>query len=100
MHLRTDWLLILRLLTQYVAPVLVVVGLTVELVGISFGSAELGRAYTYLAAVSFSLLTIVLIIASGWIAFLWDIDRLFFTLENRIDTELAGDNASDAEPNG
>jgi hypothetical protein len=100
MHLRTDWLLILRLLTQYVAPVLVLVGLMIELTGFSFGSAELGRAYTYLATIAFSLLTIVLILASGWIAFLWDIDRLFFTLENRIDTELAGDNASDPEPNG
>ena len=100
MHLRTDWLLILRVLTQYVAPVLGVVGLMVELTGVSFGSTELDRAYTYFATIVFSLLTIVLIGASGWIAFLWDIDRLFFTLENRIDTELAGANASDPEHNG
>src|SRR5262245_37339849 len=100
MHSRTDWLLALRLLTQYVIPVLVVIGLTVELTGFSFGSAELGHAYNYLATIAFSLLTIMLIVASGWIVFLWDIDRLFFTLENRIDTELAGEDGSDPEPNG
>jgi len=100
MRLRTDWLLMLRLLTQYVAPVLVLAGLLVELTGFSFGAVELDRAYTYLAAIAFSLLTIVLIGACGWIAFLWDIDRLFFTLENRIDAELAAENPSDPERNG
>ena len=84
-----NWLLVLRVITQYVAPVLVVAGLLVELAGLSFGAVEFDRAYTYVAAIAFSLLTIALIGACGWIAFLWDIDRLFFTLENKIDTELA-----------
>jgi hypothetical protein len=89
MRLRTDWLLILRLLTQYVAPVLVLLGLIVELTGFSFGSAGLDSAYNHFGAIVFSLLTVVMISACGWILFLWDIDRLFFRLESKIDTELA-----------
>jgi hypothetical protein len=38
MRFRTDWLLMLRLVTQYVAPILVVAGLLVELTGFSFGT--------------------------------------------------------------
>jgi hypothetical protein len=100
MRLRTDWLLTLRLLTQYVAPVLVLLGLIVELTGFSFGSAGLDSAYDQFGASVFSLLTVVMISACGWIVFLWDIDRLFFTLENKIDAELAAENPSDPEHNG
>jgi hypothetical protein len=53
--------------------------------------------YDYAVAIVFSLLTLVMIGACGWIVFLWDIDRLFFSLERKIDTQTvpdAGDESS------
>jgi hypothetical protein len=100
MRLPTDWLLLTRLLTQYVAPLLVVVGLLVALTGFSFGSLGVDSAYNHGSALVFSLLTIVLIGACGWIVFLWDIDRLFFSLENKIHQELVGETRSADESNG
>ena len=96
MHFRADWLQITRVLTQYAAPTLVVLALVVELSGLSFGST----AYGYLLAVAFSLLTIVMIGVCGWIVFLWDIDRLFFGLERKIDTQLPADTAAGEEADG
>jgi FtsH-binding integral membrane protein len=79
MRFSADWLQVTRVLTQYVAPGLVVLALVVELTGLSFSSPALASAYSYLVAVVFSLLTIVMIGVCGWIVFLWDIDRLFGT---------------------
>ena len=52
-------------------------------------------AYDYLIAVVFSLLTLMMIGACGWIVFLWDIDRLFFSLERKIDTQTVSDAGAD-----
>jgi len=100
MRFRLDWLLILRLVTQYVAPVLVLLGLIAELRGFSFASSGLDSTYNHVSAIVFSLLTLVMISACGWIVFLWDIDRLFFTLENKIDVELAASNPADSDHDG
>ena len=77
-----DWLRLVRLLTQYIAPGLVAVALAGELLG--------GRnvAYSYVLAGIFTTLTVTMIAICGWTVFLWDIDRLFFKLENRIDAGL------------
>jgi hypothetical protein len=96
MHFRADWLKITRVFTQYVAPALVVLALIVEISGLSFRST----AYDYLLAIVFSLLTIVMIGVCGWIVFLWDIDRLFFGLERKIDTQLPADTAAGEEADG
>jgi hypothetical protein len=37
----------------------------------------------------FSLLTAIMIGICGWIVFLWDLDRLFFKLESKIDSQIA-----------
>lgn len=95
MQVRANWLQVTRVLTQYVAPTLVVAALAVELSGLSFRSA----AYDYLLAIVFSVLTIVMIGVCGWIVFLWDIDRLFFRLERKIDAQLPEQTASE-EPDG
>lgn len=100
MHVHVDWLRAIRLLTQYVAPGLVVLALVVELTGWSFSSPALARACSYLVATIFSVLTIVMIGLCGWIVFLWDIDRLFFRLERSIDTQLPADIAVSEEANG
>jgi hypothetical protein len=39
--------------------------------------------------VVFSLLTVIMIGICGWIVFLWDLDRLFFKLESKIDSQIA-----------
>jgi hypothetical protein len=88
MHFHVDWLGVTRVLTQYVVPGLVALTLVVEAAGLTFGSSVLESAYSYFLAVGFSLLTVVMIGVCGWIVFLWDIDRLFFRLERKIDTQL------------
>ena len=95
MQVRINWLQATRVLTQYVAPTLVVLALAVELSGLSFRSV----AYDYLLAIVFSVLTIVMIGVCGWVVFLWDIDRLFFRLERKIDAQLPEQAASE-EPDG
>ena len=95
MQVRADWLQVTRVFTQYVAPGLVVLALTIELSGLSIRST----AYGYLLAIVFSVLTILMIGVCGWIVFLWDIDRLFFTLERKIDAQLPEQTASE-EPDG
>ena len=95
MQVRVNSLQATRVLTQYVAPTLVVSALAVELSGLSFRSV----AYDYLLAIVFSVLTIVMIGVCGWVVFLWDIDRLFFRLERKIDAQLPEQTASE-EPDG
>jgi hypothetical protein len=82
--------------TQYVAPGLVVLALLVELSGLS----PVSRGYGYVLATVFSLLTIIIIAVCGWIVFLWDIDRLFFSLERKIDAQLPAQAGSGEEPDG
>jgi hypothetical protein len=45
-------------------------------------------AYNCSVLIVFSLLTTIMIGIFGWIVFLWDIDRLFFKLENKIDSQM------------
>jgi hypothetical protein len=73
-------------MTQYVVPGLLAVAFLVEISG-----TRTVPAYDYLVAVVFSFLTLVMIGACGWIVFLWDIDRLFFSLERKIDTQAVSD---------
>lgn len=91
------WQRITRLLTQYVAPSLVVMVVILELTVRSGMSGAIATAHGYLVAIIFSLLTIAMIGVCGWILFLWDIDRLFFSLERKIDAQHSAETAS-SEP--
>ena len=85
-----NWLCTTRVMTQYVVPGLLTFAFLVEITG-----TRTVPAYDYIVAVVFSLVTVVMIAACGWIVFLWDIDRLFFSLERKIDTQTASDAAAD-----
>lgn len=98
--LLANWLQITRVVTQYVAPGLIALTLLLELIGLSSSASSLARAYGYVLAVVFSLLTILMIAACGWIVFLWDIDRLFFRLEHKIDAQLPEQAGPAEEPDG
>jgi hypothetical protein len=89
MHFQLDRLRAIRHLTQYVVPGLILAVVIIELAGRTFTSPLLASTYDNLLAIIFSLLTILMIGICGWTVFLWDIDRLFFKLEGKIDSELA-----------
>lgn len=97
MRFRADWLKITRASTQYVVPSVVALAFLFEVVS-SVASATLPHLYNLIVATLFSLLTILLIGVCGWIVFLWDIDRLFFTLERKINAQIAGETSSSTEP--
>ena len=85
------WLRLVRRLTQYIVPGLVAVVILGELLRTpSAGPSLSGYAsvYNYLLLVTFTLTTVMMIAVCGWTVFLWDIDRLFFTLDSRIDAEI------------
>src|SRR5258705_8580702 len=87
-----DWLRLIRCLTQYVAPGLAAVVVVAETIGWLFGapvSASVTHTYHYLLLIVFSLLTTIMIGVCGWIVCLWDLDRLFFKLESKIDSQIA-----------
>jgi hypothetical protein len=84
-----DWLRAIRYLTQYVVPGLILAAVIIEFAGRTVTSPSLASAYDHLHAIMFSLLTILMIGICGWTVFLWDIDRLFFKLEGKIDSEFA-----------
>src|SRR5260370_19226015 len=99
-----DWLRLIRCLTQYVAPGLAAVVVVAEIIGWLFGapvSASVTHTYHYLLLIVFSLLTAIMIGICGWIVCLWDLDRLFFKLESKIDSQIAalksksGENGND-----
>ena len=79
-----DWLRVIRTLAQYVAPGLVALALIGELVWPGRPDAVLDA----LVLTIFCPLTVLMIAICGWTVFLWDIDRLFFKLENKIDAQL------------
>ncbi len=88
---RMDWLRLIRFLTQYVAPGLAAVVVVVEIMGWLFGapvSPSATYTYHFLLLIVFSLLTAIMIGICGWIVCLWDLDRLFFKLESKIDSQL------------
>jgi hypothetical protein len=91
MKLHVDWLRLIRVLTQYVAPGLVTIVLIAEITDGLGGALVLPTvaiAYNCSVLIVFSLLTTIMIGIFGWIVFLWDIDRLFFKLENKIDSQM------------
>jgi hypothetical protein len=90
-----DWLRLVRMLAQYIAPGLVVLGLAAAL-----GGAGDSHAVNILLVSLFSFLTVVMFGICGWTVFLWDIDRLFFRLESRIDSQLGETPAKAEEHNG
>jgi hypothetical protein len=91
MNSRLDWLRVVRHLTQYVVPSLIVLAVIIELTDL----VGLFPGYNHVVAVGFSVLSVMMIALCGWVVFLWDIDRLFFRLENRIDAQLSGDGSAE-----
>jgi hypothetical protein len=92
MAFHINWLRLIRFLTQYVAPGLSTVVLVAEVMSWLLGaptSHSLTHAYNYVLLTVFSLLTAIMIGICGWIVFLWDLDRLFFKLESKIDSQVA-----------
>ncbi len=94
-----DWLRLIRFLTQYVAPGLAaivvvaeILGWLLEILGWLLGapvSPSVTHTHHYLLLIVFSLLTAIMIGICGWIVCLWDLDRLFFKLEGKIDSQIA-----------
>ena len=84
-------------MTQFIVPGVVAVACLVEIAAAAMAGPHSAGAYDYLIAIIFSLLTLTMIGMCGWIVFLWDIDRLFFRLERKIDTQA---NAGADEPDG
>jgi hypothetical protein len=85
------WLRLIRLLTQYIVPGLVAVVMLGELLSAPLAGPSLGGyagAYNHLLLAAFTLATVLMMAVCGWTVFLWDIDRLFFTLDTRIDAEI------------
>jgi hypothetical protein len=92
MALRINWLRLIRFLTQVVVPAMAAAVVSAEIVGWLLGvplPPAFAHAYYYAVLVVFSLLTATMIAICGWIVFLWDLDRLFFKLESKIDSQIA-----------
>jgi hypothetical protein len=87
-----DWLRLIRFLTQCVAPGLAAIVVVAEILGWLFGapvSSPVTHTYHFLLLIVFSLLTAIMIGICCWIVCLWDLDRLFFKLEGKIDSQIA-----------
>jgi hypothetical protein len=85
------WLRLIRLLTQCIVPGLAGVVMLAEVLSAPFARSSLSGyagVYNLLLVVTFTLATVLMIAVCGWTVFLWDIDRLFFTLDGRIDAEI------------
>jgi hypothetical protein len=91
MKIHANWLRITRALTRFVVPLLIGAALLLEFFGGSLGSH--GTSFGYLLAIVFSFLTLAMIGLCGWVVFLWDIDRLFFRLERKIDAQVGLESA-------
>jgi len=89
-----DWLRVIRALAQSIAPGMAVLALISELVRPVGPATVLDN----LVLIVFCLLTVVMIAICGWTVFLWDIDRLFFKLESKIDAELGQTHLKSDEP--
>jgi hypothetical protein len=84
-----DWLRLVRLLTLYIVPELIVIAFAAEVVDAAVGSSfTSSKPYNAVLLSVFSILSIAMMALCGWVVFLWDIDRLFFKLEGKIDAEL------------
>jgi hypothetical protein len=104
MGFHVDWVRLIRFLTQYVVPALAAAVVIAEITGWLLGApVSPSVAYTYhcILLIMFSLLTVFMIGTCGWVVCLWDLDRLFFKLEDKIDSQIAaldskpGDNGND-----
>lgn len=91
-----DWLHLIRMLAQYIAPGMVVLALVVEFSGVGHSSTGIHAVLM----IVFVALTLAMIAICGWTVFLWDIDRLFFRLESRIDSQLGEAAPKPDEPDG
>lgn len=90
MQLRPSLLQAIRYLTSYAIPGLVMTVFVAEMAGLPPPAmSSLARAYYAGLLVVFSLLTVVMIGICGWFVSMWDLDRLFFKLEGKIDSEVA-----------
>ncbi|NJO23815.1 MAG: hypothetical protein HC868_13915 [Sphingomonadales bacterium] len=77
------------MLTQAIAPGLIATVIVAELASLLLSDgAALATRYNQFVAGIFVPLTVLLIGLCGWTVFLWDIDRLFFKLESRIDAQI------------
>ena len=100
MAFHISWLRLIRFLTQYVAPGLATLVLVAEVMSWLLGAPalhSLTHAYNYVLLIVFSLLTAIMIGICGWIVYLWDLDRLFFKLESKIDSQIAALESKSAE---
>jgi hypothetical protein len=87
-----DWVRLIQFLTQYVAPGLAAIVVVAEIIGWLLGapvSPSVAHTYHSLLLIVFSLLTAFMIGICAWIVCLWDLDRLFFKLESKIDSQIA-----------
>jgi hypothetical protein len=84
-----DGLAALTRLLTHVAPGLAALAVIIEIIGWLSGT-PLSRSaqYNYILLIVFSLLTISMIGFCCWIVCLWDLDRLFFKLETKIDSQI------------
>jgi hypothetical protein len=95
-----DWHRIIRSFSQYAVPGLIALAFVTEFSRPPSNPNTLAGAYNIGITILFSLLTVALIGLCGWVVFLWDIDRLFYRLERKIDAQTtAADEARD-EPDG
>src|SRR5437899_13060261 len=97
-----DWLRLIRFLTQYVAPGLGAVVLVAEIIGWLLGAPippSVMHTYHSVLLIVSSLLTAIMIGICGWIVCLWDLDRLFFKLESKIDSQIAALESKSGESN-
>jgi hypothetical protein len=95
-----DWLRVIRLSAQYAVPGLIALGIVAEFSGASSSPNTLAALCNIGVAVLFSVLTVSLIGMCGWVVFLWDIDRLFYRLERKIDAQTAATEEAREEPDG
>jgi hypothetical protein len=95
-----DWPRVIRLFARYVVPALVALGIIAEFSGPPSSPNTLTSMHNIGIAILFSLLTVTLIGVCGWVVFLWDIDRLFYRLERRIDAQAVGAEEEPAEEPG
>jgi hypothetical protein len=79
-----DWPRAIRFSARYVVPALVTLGIIAEF------SSPPSRLIDIGITILFTVLTMALIVVCGWVVFLWDIDRLFYRLERKIDAQAAG----------
>jgi hypothetical protein len=89
-----DWPRIIRFSARYVVPALIALGIITEF------SRPPSRLNDIGIAILFTVMTMALIGVCGWVVFRWDIDRLFYRLERKIDAQTAGVDGPTEETDG